>query len=75
MSTENKQQKPAGVPNNVVALPTQCPVEKCSARPKRAGFCEEHFMWFKEGLVNRKGEKPTDFDKKFQAFTRKKQAA
>jgi hypothetical protein len=33
-------------------------------------------MWFKEGLVNKKGQKPTDFDKKFQAFQmRHKKAA
>ena len=28
-------------------------------------------MWFKAGLVNRRGEKPSDFDKKYQAFLRK----
>jgi hypothetical protein len=33
-------------------------------------------MWFKEGLVNKKGQKPTDFDKKYQAFMhRTKKAA
>jgi hypothetical protein len=53
-------------------------VNICVACPKKvskANFCEEHFVWFKEGLINRKGEKPSDFDKKFQAFARKKPAA
>jgi hypothetical protein len=62
--------------NNVIQLPSSCPVEDCRNKPRRAGFCEDHFIWFKEGLVNRKREKPKDFDKKMQAYlNRKKQAA
>ena len=61
---------------NVVQLPTACPVEGCGKKPKRSAFCAEHFVWFKEGLINRKGEKPKDFDKKYQGFMRRqKQAA
>lgn len=58
--------------NNVVMMPERCPV--CAGKAHRAGFCNEHFVWFKEGLVNRKGEKPNDFDKKYEAFMRKKAA-
>lgn len=54
---------------NVLTL-TMCPVEKCGKKASRAEFCDEHFSWFKEGLISRKGEKPKDFDKKFQAFLR-----
>ncbi|NQZ00632.1 MAG: hypothetical protein HRT45_08190 [Bdellovibrionales bacterium] len=62
---------------NVVALPTECPAEGCGKKPKRSAFCEEHFVWFKEGLINRKGERPKDFDKKYMAFQmrQKKKAA
>lgn len=47
---------------------TNCCVEKCGKKSDRMGFCSEHYGWFKEGLVNKKGQKPTDFDKKYQAF-------
>ena len=59
---------------NVVQMPARCPV--CEKKASRSSFCDEHFIWFKQGLINRKGEKPKDFDKKYQAFMRKtKQAA
>lgn len=73
-----KDKKPSGGETgggNVVAM-SLCPVEKCGKRAARAEFCDEHFAWFKEGLINRSGEKPKDFDKKFQAYlTRTKKAA
>jgi hypothetical protein len=31
-------------------------------------FCPEHYAWFKEGLVSKTGQKPTDFDKKWHDF-------
>ncbi|HMN70222.1 MAG TPA: hypothetical protein PKC28_16910 [Bdellovibrionales bacterium] len=54
--------------NNEGAAPTSCCVEKCTKKVERMSFCGEHFGWFKEGLVNKKGLRPTDFDKKYQAF-------
>ncbi len=72
MSSDNNAKKPSGRPNNVVDMPKRCPV--CTGKSERAGFCGEHFSWFKEGLVNRKGEKPNDFDKKYQNFMRKQAA-
>ncbi len=53
--------------NNVVAL-TRCCTEGCSKRDTRASFCEEHFMWYKEGLITGEGHKAKDFDKKLQQF-------
>ncbi len=71
MSKDEK--KPQGPPkSNVVSMPQRCPV--CSSKATRASFCDEHFIWFKESLVNRKGEKPKDFDKKYQNFLRKRAA-
>jgi hypothetical protein len=77
MSEEKKDKKPkevtpAPAPTSVAELVSRCPV--CKGKTHRAGFCNEHFMWFKEGLVNRKGEKPKDFDKKYQNFLRKQAA-
>jgi hypothetical protein len=67
MSKENK-------PNNVATLPDRCPTEGCKKPVARMHFCEEHFAWYKEGLINKRGVKPTDFDKKYQHWMRKKAA-
>ena len=56
--------------DNVVQLTTStCCVEKCGKKGDRMNFCPEHYLWFKEGLVNKKGQRPLDFDKKFQAYS------
>lgn len=66
---KDKKNPPAkGSGDNVVHL-SRCPV--CGSKPEKAGFCGEHFAWFKFGLVNKKGEKPIDFDKKFMAFQKR----
>lgn len=67
---KNKENKPS----NVIALPERCPAEGCSKKAERSAFCNEHFEWFKEGLINRQGERPKDFDKKHQAYMLKKAA-
>ena len=67
-----KSPKPNLPPQNVAELPSRCPV--CNKKASRINFCDEHFLWFKEGLINRQGEKPKDFDKKYQLFMRKKAA-
>lgn len=72
MSDNKKQQQSA--PAHVATMPDRCPVEACGKAAKKLAFCEEHFVWFKEGLVNKKGETPSDFDKKFQAYKRRKAA-
>jgi hypothetical protein len=69
---EQTQKKTKGetpkVVDNVATL-ARCPV--CGTKPHKAGFCSEHFMWFKFGLVDKKGQKPLDFDKKFLAFQKR----
>lgn len=72
--SDKKNSGPNSPANNVITL-SMCPVEKCGKKASRAEFCDEHFGWFKEGLVSRKGEKPKDFDKKYQAFLRHKKVA
>lgn len=61
--------------NDPIAIVSKCPVEGCGKKAERAEFCSEHFSWFKEGLVNKQGQKPRDFDKKYQDFLRRKKAA
>ena len=59
---------------SVTSLPDKCPVADCKKGVQRMHFCEEHFAWYKEGLINKRGLKPTDFDKKYQNFMRKRAA-
>lgn len=56
---------------NVVPLVTKCTADDCKKKPEVAGFCSEHFTWFKEGLITKEGHRPSDFDKKFIAFMRR----
>lgn len=66
------------VPNNVIALgPTKCSAEDCKKKPSKAGFCDEHFEWFKAGLITKEGAKAADFDKKHYHWelSRQKKAA
>lgn len=72
MSKEKGAAKGGG---DVVAMATNCCVEKCGKKADKMNFCPEHYMWFKEGLINKKGQKPSDFDKKYQAYMMRKKAA
>ena len=58
------------IPNNVISLSSSlCKAEGCKSKSTRAEFCEEHFAWFKAGLINKSGERVPDFDKKYYAYT------
>ncbi len=61
-------------PTNVIPLRQGCLCEGCKRTPSRAGFCDEHFDWFKAGLITKAGHKAKDFDKKYRSFTHKKVA-
>ncbi len=67
--------KKASEGGSVKALPTYCTVGGCGKKADKSTFCGQHFLWFKEGLINRKGEKPRDFDRKYHAFTMKQKKA
>jgi hypothetical protein len=60
---------------NVVAMPDMCLCQGCKKRSEKAGFCMEHFDWYKEGIITKEGRKPVDFEKKLFHFNRRKQAA
>ena len=63
------EKKDKQVPNNVIPLASaRCASEGCKAKPTRAGFCEEHFEWFKAGLITKEGHRALDFAKKYQHF-------
>lgn len=72
----SKDKKPNPNGGDLLQMPTNCCVDKCGKKVARMTFCGEHYEWFKEGLINRKGERPTDFDKKYQSYLmRTKKAA
>lgn len=74
MSENKKIEKQ--VPNNVIQLgPTKCMAEDCKQKPAKAGFCTEHFDWFKAGLITKEGMKAADFEKKHYHYMRAKKAA
>lgn len=68
---KDKGAQPAG--DGTTAGP--CCVEKCGKKSDRLNFCPEHYMWFKEGLISKKGLRPSDFDKKYQAYMMRKKAS
>lgn len=56
-------------PAQVIPLQSnKCTAEGCKHKPERAGFCSEHYIWFKEGLITMDGYKAKDFDKKYHNF-------
>jgi hypothetical protein len=59
----------------VHVLSTSCLAETCKKKIEKAGFCFEHFDWFKEGLITKEGRKPTDFEKKFFNYQQRRRPA
>ncbi len=73
---EKKQENKPLTPSNVISLAdNRCNAEGCKSKSKRAGFCNEHFDWFKAGLINKEGKQVVDFDKKYQHFMSAKKAS
>lgn len=73
MAKDKGAKDAGGGGGNVVSM--NCCVDKCGKKVDKLGFCAEHFVWFKEGLVNKRGQKPSDFDKKYQAYVTRQKAA
>lgn len=69
MEKEKKSQHHGGA--KVTELPTHCRAEACKKKMERADFCNEHFLWFKSGLLKKDGSYPKDFDKKYIQYIRK----
>lgn len=71
MSQKLKHQAPG---DNVAPMPTHCKAEGCKAGGHKMSFCSQHYDWFKFGLVNKDGKKVPDFDKKWDAFQKRRAA-
>ncbi len=70
MSTKLKHQAPpaaAAATSNVIPL-SKCCAEGCSKKSDLLNFCNEHYDWFKFGVITKEGKRPSDFDKKYQAY-------
>ncbi len=71
MATKLKHQQ---TENNVAQMPSRCTAPDCTKKADRLNFCPEHYDWFKFGLLTKEGQKPSDFDKKFMAWQKRKAA-
>lgn len=54
---------PAGVGGKV-----GCHAVGCKSNPWKHEFCEEHFKQFKFGLITKKGELVSDYERKFEHY-------
>lgn len=71
MDKEKKNPQQNNNPNKVAQLPVHCRAEGCKKKLERADFCNEHFLWFKAGLIKKDGTLPKDFDKKYIQYIRR----
>jgi hypothetical protein len=51
-----------------MAFAQHCKCEGCKKTEAKFTFCNEHYEWFKFGLINKMGKKVPDFDKKFDHY-------
>ena len=73
MSVKLKHQQTPSSGDNVVSL-NRCCTDGCSKKADLTNFCTEHYDWFKYGLVTREGKRPSDFDKKYQSYMKRRAA-
>lgn len=71
----DKKAQPQPAAQVISLHPDRCKAEACKAKPSRANFCNEHFTWFKQGLITLDGQYAKDFDKKYQQFMKNKKTA
>lgn len=77
MAQKLKHQEPkaGGPPSTVANIQTACKADGCKKKSDKMDFCNEHYDWFKFGLITREGSKPIDFDKKYQSYQKHKKVA
>ena len=46
-----------------------CKCDGCKRHQARFSFCDEHYEWFKFGLINKTGHKVMDFQKKHEHYS------
>jgi len=47
-----------------------CIADGCKKSTELAEFCGQHFLWFKLGLITKRGSKAKDFEKKLGQINR-----
>lgn len=47
-----------------------CIADGCKKSTELAEFCSNHFVWFKLGLITKRGTKAKDFEKKLSQLNR-----
>lgn len=60
--------KPGAEKKDEKVGPGHCTAVGCKATEKTFSFCEQHFDWFKFGLLKKSGERVMDFDKKVEHY-------
>ena len=55
-------------PEVVGTVIEHCKCEGCKKPEARFTFCNDHYEWFKFGLITKQGKKVGDFDKKSEHF-------
>ena len=66
---QSNQKVQTQVPGKVVSMDDyRCKAEGCKSKSSKAGFCEEHFAWFKAGLITKDGARAQDFEKKYYHY-------
>lgn len=68
---KGKENKNRGAPD----LPKACKMEGCREKPKKFGFCMEHFDMYMFGVVRGDGKKPVDYEYKLNLFLKEKSHA
>ena len=72
---DKKQKLEIKPPANVVSHDfNKCKYSGCKTKPSRMNFCNDHFDWFKLGLITKEGAQAKDFEKKYNNWMRKKSA-
>ena len=51
-----------------VVAEDRCKAEACKSAQERFTFCDQHYEWFKFGLITKTGKKVSDFEKKYGHF-------
>ncbi len=71
MEKDTAKKSNAANGGKVIDMPQGCQAEGCKKKVEKVGFCNEHFLWFKAGLIKKDGTYPKDFDKKYIQYMRK----
>ena len=55
-------------PEQIASGIDHCKCEGCKNTQSRFTFCDNHYEWFKFGLITKEGKKVGDFEKKWSHY-------